>query len=377
MFMITMPIIVIYWQSHGLSMRDIFVLQVIFSIAIVVLEVPSGYFADRFGRTTSIKLGSVAATVGYFAYWYFPMFWGFVLAEILLALSVSFLSGAKEALLHESLDQSVRNRDNIKWQSRLFIAGNISEATAAIAASVVLIWYTLETVLMLQWLIMALTIPLAFFLYETRHTKDVPTPALVEILKGSFYRNKKLVALNIYTAGFSAATLCMVWFMQPHWKFIGVDLVYFGYLWAGLNVVVALGASLADRLEKRFLFRNLFLLSLLILVSLYVAMTLLASSLWALLIAPGFWLLRGISFPIITDYVQRESKDEEKATVLSINKLGGRLVFSVASPFLGWLVDVYSFATAFAASALIFGVICSLGVATLYLTYLKPVSKVS
>ena len=105
MFIITMPIIVIYWQNNGLEMQDIFILQVIFSIAVVILEVPSGYIADRFGRTLSLKLGAVAMTTGYFLYWWFPVFLGFIAAELLLALSASFLSGAKEALIHESLNE--------------------------------------------------------------------------------------------------------------------------------------------------------------------------------------------------------------------------------------------------------------------------------
>ena len=38
MFMITMPVIVLYWQSHGLLMKDIFILQVIYSKMTIVIE---------------------------------------------------------------------------------------------------------------------------------------------------------------------------------------------------------------------------------------------------------------------------------------------------------------------------------------------------
>ena len=72
-----------------------------------------------------------------------------------------------------------------------------------------------------------------------------------------------------------------------------------------------------------------------------------------------FWLLRGITMPIISDYVQREATARNRATVLSANALMVRVVFSVASPFLGWVTDTYSFGTAFAASAIIFGVIAT------------------
>ena len=106
MFMISMPIIVIYWQNHGLLVRDIFVLQVIFSIAIVILEVPSGYFADRYGRKKAIVWGTITSTVGFLTYWLTPSFTGFAIAEILLALGSSFLSGSVEAMLNESIPEN-------------------------------------------------------------------------------------------------------------------------------------------------------------------------------------------------------------------------------------------------------------------------------
>lgn len=63
--MVVMPIIAIYWQDQGLTIQDIFLLQVIFSVAIVVLEVPSGYFADVFGRKSSLVLGVLTGTLGF------------------------------------------------------------------------------------------------------------------------------------------------------------------------------------------------------------------------------------------------------------------------------------------------------------------------
>ena len=46
MFMLIMPVIVPFFRAHGLSMADVYRLQTIFAVAIVVLEVPSGYVSD-------------------------------------------------------------------------------------------------------------------------------------------------------------------------------------------------------------------------------------------------------------------------------------------------------------------------------------------
>lgn len=53
MGILIMPVIVVLWRSVGLSLADIFILQVVFSVTMFVLEVPSGYLADWLGRRRS------------------------------------------------------------------------------------------------------------------------------------------------------------------------------------------------------------------------------------------------------------------------------------------------------------------------------------
>ena len=49
-FMVAMPIIVLFFQEHGLSLSEVMILQGIYSIAVALFEIPSGYIADVFGR---------------------------------------------------------------------------------------------------------------------------------------------------------------------------------------------------------------------------------------------------------------------------------------------------------------------------------------
>lgn len=46
LFLLIIPIMIPFYQSNGLTMKDIFLLQSIFSISVVLFEIPSGYFAD-------------------------------------------------------------------------------------------------------------------------------------------------------------------------------------------------------------------------------------------------------------------------------------------------------------------------------------------
>ena len=49
-FMVVMPIVVLFFQENGLNLQQVMILQGIYSFMVAVMEIPSGYLADIFGR---------------------------------------------------------------------------------------------------------------------------------------------------------------------------------------------------------------------------------------------------------------------------------------------------------------------------------------
>ena len=49
-FMVAMPIIVLFFQDHDLSLTQVMILQAIYSLVIVLFEIPSGFMADILDR---------------------------------------------------------------------------------------------------------------------------------------------------------------------------------------------------------------------------------------------------------------------------------------------------------------------------------------
>ena len=85
-----LPIIVLFWQDCGLDMVQIFWLQTLFAIAVVVLEVPTGMVADRMGKGTSLLLGMLIVFCGVVGYALSRTFLAFLVVEIVLALGLEF-----------------------------------------------------------------------------------------------------------------------------------------------------------------------------------------------------------------------------------------------------------------------------------------------
>ena len=95
--MLFMPIVVLFYEDNGLEMRHVFILQAIYSVSIVALEIPSGFLADAMGRRKTIIIGTVLGTLGFATYSFSYGFVGFLIAEIILGIGQSLISGADSA----------------------------------------------------------------------------------------------------------------------------------------------------------------------------------------------------------------------------------------------------------------------------------------
>lgn len=81
-------------------------LEAIYYLGFVLLEVPSGYLADRMGRRVTLILGALAAMAAHAAFVFGQGFVHFAVAQVLLALSMASVSGSDVALLYDTLAAS-------------------------------------------------------------------------------------------------------------------------------------------------------------------------------------------------------------------------------------------------------------------------------
>lgn len=368
MFMISVPVIAIYWNGFGLGVFDIMLLQVIFSIAWVSLELPSGYLADRYGNKLIILAGCIASAVGYLVYWQSPGYLGFVIAELLLALSASLVSGARDALLRNSLDAHGVGLAYRQYHGQLERTGFISEAVSGLAAGLVVIWFPLGTVLAIQFFVMVVSIPVALQLVA-HNEQQQPARSLQQIIRYCFIEHTRLLWFNVMVGAISASTLTMFWYTQLHWQSIGVPLWWFGPLFAGLMLVAYFGSKLTETIATNVTSPQLYLGLVIAPVILYLLMGSLAGSLWSLSILWAFWFIRGITMSNISYYIQHETSADNRATVISAQQFVMRGMFSAVVLPLGYVAQFGAFQMgewerfqrAFLLSAIVFGALGLLG----------------
>lgn len=103
------------WEDRGLSKGDFYLLEILFALALLVLEVATGRLADRVGKAFTMRCGFIALTAGAMAYTVANSFGGFLIGEVLAALGIALISGTDEALLFQSNKALDREDAHQKW----------------------------------------------------------------------------------------------------------------------------------------------------------------------------------------------------------------------------------------------------------------------
>src|SRR5262245_8733655 len=97
----------LFLLDGGLSNVEAFAANAIYTLGLVLFEIPTGIVADTWGRRTSYLLGASIQLVGnllYFWMWHTSApFWGWCAASLLLGCGYTFFSGALEAWLVDGL----------------------------------------------------------------------------------------------------------------------------------------------------------------------------------------------------------------------------------------------------------------------------------
>jgi MFS family permease len=341
-FNLVMPVVVLFYQDNGLSMQDIFWLKSVYSIAIVTMEVPSGYMADVWGRKRTLLFGSILGAAGFALYSFSYGFWAFAIAETVLGIGQSFVSGADSAMLYDTLKVSGRENQYIRQEGRITSAGNFSEAFAGVCGGL-LAAVSLRLPFYFQFGVSAVAIPAALFLKEPKfHAREVTRSfkSILGTIHQTFLHPEMRSALLVSSLT-GTASLTFAWFVQPYFQEAGLPVKMFGIMWTLLNLSVGLSSIFSYKAENLLGRRN----SLLVIIVGLSAGYFVAA--WEISL-PGigilftFYLLRGMAHPILKDYLNQYTRSEVRATILSLRDLVIRINFAVIGPILGYVTDHYS-----------------------------------
>ncbi|MBW3020411.1 MFS transporter [Candidatus Woesearchaeota archaeon] len=338
------PILVLFWQDNGLSYTQIMVLQSVYAMAIVFLEVPTGYFADLYGRKKSLVIGAIGLFFAVLIYSFSSTYLQFFAAEMFYALSLSMISGANSALVYDSL-VTLKKESQYKrvWGDIVFyglIATAVGNVTGGFIGNYNFRWAFYAMIpFMLALIIISLTLT-----EPRKHKKIVKKGYMLKILKTvkkTVFHNIKLRWLLFYAAiiiGFNQAGL---WLIQPYLLLSGVDVLYFGIIFASFQLVAAVSSKYSHKVEESLGQKNSLIFLLVLLTLSYFLMS--AFVFWfSFIFIYMRQFIRGFSSVVFSDYINKLTSSEVRATVLSVQSMFNRLVYALIIPIFGYIADVFT-----------------------------------
>ncbi|HEU0036322.1 MAG TPA: MFS transporter [Kofleriaceae bacterium] len=330
------PIFILFQADRGLTHGDRLTLAAIYSAVIVLVEVPTGVLADRFGRRRSMLLGAIAMVASCVIAIQAHAFSTFVIAEALGALSIALCSGADSAYLYDLLASHDRGHEYPRRESAAS-AWHLVGSAIAFAGGGRLAAIDLSLPYLVTAAVAAIAAVVACLLREdppTRHHARIPAiEALAVWARGTVdalaavARRQRLAWLVGYSAVVFVLLRVTVYVYQPYLAERGLDTIEIGDLFAAGYVVGALAAFRTYRLrawagDERLLWTLIGVLA----VS-FVGLASAARGPWMLGLLLVQALANGVYSPLTKPLLNREIEDSsQRAAILSVESMGRRAV---------------------------------------------------
>ncbi|MDP3836809.1 MAG: MFS transporter [bacterium] len=336
----------LFLTEHGLNILEISLINSAYMISVFVLEVPTGAFADSYGRRQSIIWGCLILSLSFIGYFFANNFLGFILAEIVGALGSCLISGALEAWVVDALEEekidepleTLFKREEVYKQYGV-ISGSIAGALIG------------SINLGIPWLLSGLAMLLAA-LYARRLKCDAKhkhknfkfdlTPLRNTITESWHSGRTNPAFLRLAATGtvlaMSVQSLNMQWPILFNQRF-DLPIWSLGLIFAGIAAFTALGARFAPLAARKSRHEGHSLA-----IALLITGVMMILSGQASFVAPAllFFLLhelgRGLFSPLKKAMINRRIDGQNRATMLSLDSMAlsaGAFIGLVGGGWLG------------------------------------------
>ncbi|MBL7147354.1 MAG: MFS transporter [Nanoarchaeota archaeon] len=337
------PIWILFFQARGLSLAEIGFVATGTYLASVLLEYPSGIFADKYGRKlsiiSSIFLSAVALIIEVTAYSTTQFFIG----ALFIGASFAFSSGAREALIYDSLKEKKLEKFNSKVLGSLDTLGAVGGILASLLGS---IFFTLNNILPYWLTITAYGLGLFFFIF-IREPKYKNNGEVIDTLK-NFKEGLKLVWKNPVLKSLLLIYIPLFFFeeawynaQQPILVGLGLPILFLGTYQAAKTIFFAIGGVTLPKLLDKFSHKTL-LLSIII-IEFLVWIILGMNNLYAVIIfAYILILLHQLWNYVDADIIHDHISSHVRATTLSARQMLISLIWIFNPWVMGYLVNTFN-----------------------------------
>jgi MFS family permease len=343
---ILVPVMTIFFFANGLTMAQVMLLESIFSIGLIVFQVPTGALADIIGRKGCMILGSFVIAFSSILYGFGTGFWQFAIAELVWAFGAAAVSGADVALIYDTLKQSKNTKLSTHILGDAFFYSLLGGVLSSLASG----YITATLGFRGGWYITTVTIAvsgiLGFWLIE-------PKQKVAKLGISTYYsqmidsiklvlQDKRLALIMVNSALVGCLGVIGFWFYQPHMKASGIPIELFGFIFAGVNIFAAISSKFAHYIEKILDVRKIVWISPFLTSLAFIGLALFFNPIASILLIIMLQFVRGFSNPTFATLQNNLMPSEKRATMFSFGGMLSRIFFVILAPIFGYLSDSIS-----------------------------------
>jgi len=334
----------ILFLERGITVSGVAVLIALWSVFTIAFEIPAGILADRWNRRNMLAIAAVLQGIGFVIWFFSHTFFMFALGFFFWAIAGAFTSGTEEGLIYDNLKSDGREDDFTKVYGKSQFFAVIGVLVGIGSAGAIAIFVSVEAIAIISAVICFVNVLFALRIREMNlysKGKDEKSAGVFETLKKatSFIKGSGLALaciLFLVLFGIGAymdefdALIANEWDISALWV-SGILVVRFAF--------TALGDILAPMVEKKIKsVRQILLINVIACVLLAVF-----AAIWnwyALLFFGIAFMLMAITQILLVNALQKEIKEEGRATVMSFFSMGQNIAMIILSLVFAALLSI-------------------------------------
>lgn len=350
---------VLYLLQLGITQGEIGILQSFLFFSSVALEVPSGLFADRYGRKFSLAISFLGLFISGVGFLLFSSFAPFAIIFCLFGASIAMSSGSDRALLYDNLLAEHRTEEYPKILSRARAIGAVSLGFSMLLGGVLqstLSWSSVYIFFAISKLIGAIIVifipeiklPPISLPPNKRSDINNEKPEKIFTLLINFFRSKKgafLIPLFIGYALFELSTIPLFIYGQPFFSMQDLEVPIIAGIYAAVEAISAGMFMVAGFICSRFSLGTIAFSTTTIVTFLLFILSLNIGTITSI---STFLLI--MSLPAIYEtsyetYIHEHVESRIRASCLSVANLVNSVIIGISYTVFGGLLDIYGFSS--------------------------------
>ncbi|WP_052953985.1 MFS transporter [Clostridium sp. C8] len=329
------PIATVFRENRGVSIYQIFLIESISMILIMLFEVPWGIFADKFGYKKTLVISNFIFFISKIVFFKANSFWIFLFERILLSISISGLSGCDTALIYLSLD---KNQNSERVFGRYVWFSNVGFLLGSMISTYII---NISIDLTAYYTIIPYGIAFGVSLFLKNITDEVTKK---ENVKNKFKYSLKHVAANkyiiIFLVGISLVKEVVqsitVFLNQQQYIKSGIDIRYFGILLVAIQFMKLISVKSYKLSNMIGQIKSINMLTIAVFISSSI-LIIISNAILSFLCVSVISIGMAIMEPMIIDIKNKSISSGNRATILSIYSMIESITSSIINPIIGFV----------------------------------------